>query len=512
MLLSNRSPRTRRCPAPSSGLALALICAAWLLALPVSAQQTESSELTAEQLREVQRQEARRLRELSAQPRFRLAGPRPSRSVCGNGDFETGLDAGEWEGGYGTIGQQGQPNEGDPIFGSFTPGLFPGALTSNGTHQTHVTAGNDPTVAVSQLAPVGLGGPPSLSAGAVRIGNSMSLYGSELLSKTFAVPPDHAIIPFWYAVVQQNPSGHTAQQQPSFWVRVLDANGQEIAGAVDLGNGAAKAVADSTNPFYQSAGNGVVYRDWSCAEIDLSGHVGETVTVQFVSEDCARGAHYGYAYVDNFCGTCTGDASGSVSLAATCGGSVCVDYTLPVSASGTTGSAQIELQVSQGGTVVQSFASPTLSGGTQHCFDLDPGVFTSAAAYDLVATGHFAIGGATLAPKSDRDEGYQLVCDPCQQPEASRCCRFGACCVGSACVQIAPEECGKLGGTYFGDLSSCQVGACCTADACVRIPRSECDKLNGSYQGDQTTCSPAVCRSIGVGPGPGHGHDTTSPR
>jgi hypothetical protein len=30
------------------------------------------------------------------------------------------------------------------------------------------------------------------------------------------------------------------------------------------------------------------------------------VTVEFVTEDCAQFGHYGYAYLDNFCGTCPG--------------------------------------------------------------------------------------------------------------------------------------------------------------------------------------------------------------
>lgn len=477
-------------------------------AAPAARAQQAGDEMTAAEIEEFEGQKAELLRWLARQPQLRMQRPVIAHSVCGNGDFEGRLDPAEWTGGHGFIFRSGQPNTGDPDFDNFISGLVAGPLPSRDSHQTLVSAGSDPTVGITQVAPIGLTGPGSTSGSAVRIGNAGNRWGSELLSKTFTVSSQRQLIPFWYALVLENPPGHSPVEQPSFWVRVLDSAGNEITGAVDLGNGSAQAVADRDNPFFQALGTaGIVYRDWSCAQIDLSDHVGETVTVQFVTEDCAQGAHYGYAYVDNYCGTCAGDPSGSVTfdpaVSGACGGGeVCVDYTLPAAA-GASGSAVIELAVEVNGAAVYILTSPTLTSGTRHCFDLDPASFAPGGAQvDLVATAQLSLGGVSLAPKSDRIDGYELSCDPCRQAGASRCCRFGACCVGSACVQVAPGECEKLGGLYFGDLSSCQVGACCTANGCVRIPRSECDKLDGAYRGDQTTCKANTCLDVVIGPGP----------
>jgi len=325
-----------------------------------------------------------------------------AQTACGNGDFESDLDAAEWAGGRGSV-----PDSGDPDFASFVAGLQGGPLSSASSRQTLVTAGTDTTVGINQVAPVGLDGTPGGSTRAVRIGNAVDNFGSELLSKTFTVTAAESVIRFWYAAVFEDP-GHPPHQQPSFWVRVVDSTGAVLPGVVDLGNNSDKLVSDGTNPFFVLHQGGVLYRDWSCAQIDLSGHVGETVTVQFVTEDCAQGAHFGYAYVDNFCGSCQGDPSGTIevnpSASTSCGpGQVCFDFTLPAAGS-TTGTAVITLDIRQNGGLAQALTSPLLTEGNRHCFALDPasipGLLGNLGSFDIVATAQFAIDNTPLAPKS----------------------------------------------------------------------------------------------------------------
>ncbi|MBK8923089.1 MAG: hypothetical protein IPM81_16510 [Saprospirales bacterium] len=52
--------------------------------------------------------------------------PQPSASICGNGDFETGIDPAEWAGGYGNLN--------DPT--TLTAGFAPGLINLPGTHHT----------------------------------------------------------------------------------------------------------------------------------------------------------------------------------------------------------------------------------------------------------------------------------------------------------------------------------------------------------------------------------------
>lgn len=349
---------------------------------------------------------------------------------CGNGDFETGLSTTEWQGGYGSISSTGSI-----LYGSFTNGILSGPYNSASARQTLVTTGSDPvllasspSIVMSQVAPGG-------STRAVRIGNAVNGNGAELLSKSFVVTSASSVISFWYALVLQNPTGHPANAQPAFRVRVIDnSTGLEITGVADLGGGSNVAVADASNPFFQSTtynGSPLVYRNWSCAQINLSGHVGTSVTVQFVTNDCAYGAHFGYAYIDNFCGNCNtpNNPSGSINFnsgsSTNCGrGQLCFTYTLPKQGS-VTGSVTIILRIYQNGVLVATLTSPTLTSGTSYCFNIDPltmsGINTSLYGLDFTATGAFAIGSTSLPsllvgiPPQGQVTGlnndYQLYCD-----------------------------------------------------------------------------------------------------
>lgn len=398
-----------------------------------------ASEITPQQRQALDRQEAGRLKLLQDNPNLRFQKTAVLASACGNGDFESGIDPAQWAGGHGTVS-----NAGDPNFASFTAGLFPGPLTSSGAHQTSVAAGNDAVVGINQVAPGG-------SAKSVRIGNMAAGFGSELLSKTFVVTAAESVIKFWYAVVLEDPQ-HPFVQQPSLWVRALDSTGAVIPGAVNLGNGSDKLVSDGTNPFFnKKPSTFILYRDWSCAQIDLSSQIGKTVTIEFVTEDCAQGAHYGYAYIDNVCGSCAGDPSGDIvfnkAASSDCGvGKVCFDYTLPVSGT-ITGAVVIKLDVLQNGAVVGSLSSPNLTSGTSYCFDVDPasipGLSAGPGAFDFVATGQFTIGSTVLAPKSTgaAPDGVQ----PGMNNDYKIACEWAGCCPGPNLLQNSSFEAGNSG-------------------------------------------------------------------
>jgi len=213
---------------------------------------------------------------------------------CGNGDLERQLDPNEWQGAYGLR----------PVFGilcnpvnftNLSAGILGGPITSAAAHHTWVGPGTDPNAGIPTTA--------HGSSGAVRIGNAVPGAGCELLSKTFIVTPAQRTISFRYAVVLQD-FGHPPSCQPYFQVRVTDASGAIVPGAFDFGGGTDTLVADRTNPLFQTSGPEVVYKDWSCARINLASKVGQQVTIEFVTVDCGWGGHWGYAYIDDFCGTC----------------------------------------------------------------------------------------------------------------------------------------------------------------------------------------------------------------
>ncbi|HEV2719281.1 MAG TPA: hypothetical protein VG323_04620 [Thermoanaerobaculia bacterium] len=215
---------------------------------------------------------------------------------CGNGDLDKLLDPAEWQGAYGT-----RPLPGIfcmPVnFTNLSAGLLAGSILSSSAHHTWVPSAFDSNVGIPTTA--------QGSAGAVRIGNQAAGYGCELLSKTFIVTPAQRRIVFRYAVVLQD-GGHVPTAcQAFFQVRVTDASGAIVPGAFDFGGGSDTLFADAANPAFLKQGPDLLYTDWRCAHIDLSSKVGQQVTVELVTSDCGYGGHFGYAYIDTFCGRCT---------------------------------------------------------------------------------------------------------------------------------------------------------------------------------------------------------------
>jgi hypothetical protein len=373
-------------------------------------------EVAFDQFLEFEKQEFQRQAALERTPALKYQPGLPSMTPCGNGDFDKGLDAAEWQGAFGLL-----PLSGSNPFSSFTAGLFPGTgINDFNSHQTWVSPGTDPNVGIPLTA--------QGSGGAVRIGNAINLYGCELLSKTFTVTAAQSLIKFWYAVVLQDP-GHSPPDQPFFWVRVTDAAGNIVPGAFDFGNGTDRVRADQTNPFFQvkAGGTPTVFKDWTCAQINLSSQVGKKVTVEFVTGDCGQGGHFGYAYIDNFCGNCAGSPEGNVTFDAgassKCGpGKLCFNYELPHIGK-QTGTITITLAIYQNGVLMTTMTSPTLSSGTSYCFAITPSTMPlnpSLEGFDFVATGAFAIGNTNLTPMlvgaapdgfvPGQNNDYQVAC------------------------------------------------------------------------------------------------------
>lgn len=438
-------------------------------------------------------------------------GQTAPHTACGNGDFEESLTTAEWNGADGCVVSTGVPS-----FTNF--GLSSGAIDLDAAHQTRVDAlvKDERTKIIARVAPVDRNGVLGASKFAVRIGNAVTGYGgscpgdggTEKLTKTFVVT--QLVVPFWYAVVLQNPN-HGDLEDPSFYVVVRDAAGNEIPGLVDLGNG--KPVLVSTDAFLETAPGGLRYRPWSCKQIVFRPeHLGKVVTVEFVTEDCAQGGHYGYAYVDNVCGVCEGpDPTGTISFTESestdCGrGRICFDYTLPT-AGGQTGSVKVTLDIIQNGVVVETLDKPTING-TKACFDIDPAAMpklsAAAGGFDFAATGAFTlsntsspkfVGSLPDGTKPGANNDYKLVCDS------------EGCCPGTNLVRNGNFEAGSDGSfvsSYTIDGGPFTAGAIVPGELGV-ISGSEAGAISSSWNAvDASSCSTggkylAVNGAIGQG-------------
>lgn len=447
-------------------------------------QKLKTTEITLEQHLEREKAEFHRLRALEQDPALKYKPAIGTITPCGNGDFEKELNQAEWQGAYGAL-NSGTP--GNINFGALTAGILSGSITAQSSnkydfsqqaHQTWVGVGIDPYVGIPTTA--------QGSSGAVRIGNAVTGGGCELLSKTFVVTPALRTITFWYAAVLQNPdpNTHGKGEQPYFMVRVTDAAGNVIPSAFDFGTGSGNIlVADSKNPFFQTAtdpksNEPIVYKDWSCAQIDLSTQVGQQVTIEFVTADCWHTGHWGYAYIDSFCGDCAGSPTGNITYnceASThCGpGRICFNYSLPTipatpKSGALTGSVVITLDIYQNSTLLTTFTSPTLTTGRSHCFDITPasfpGINPALGGFDFVATGTFAIGGTPLgkikvgsAPdgiEPGQNNDYQIACKSCEEIKREQEAHLSRQCARKA--NFLPRtncDCADSGG---GESSECR--------------------------------------------------------
>lgn len=137
---------------------------------------------------------------------------------------------------------------------------------------------------------------PNGSGYSIQLGNSGTGAQAERVSYTFKIPENENdfIIIYNYAVVFQNPN-HLEFEQPSFSTEVFD----ETTGG-NIGCASFKFVASGNLPGFEKSkiGADVYYKNWSPVTIKLYGYAGKTIRLEFTTNDCTKGGHFGYAYVD----------------------------------------------------------------------------------------------------------------------------------------------------------------------------------------------------------------------
>ena len=206
---------------------------------------------------------------------------------CENADFELGTLK-NWIGAY---GRDEAPGE--------NAGFVEGYINEPMSRHTIVTAGSyDATVgpALSTTGPLG-------KRYGLRLGNRRTGGEGEMISYEFEVTPENINFFYYYAVCLQDVSGHTTDDQPFFSVQMFDESGIEIQCAhYDVTTEQA-----ANDPLFKeynilTGGGTAYYRDWSLVAVPLDNYIGETVRVDFTVTDCGLGGHFGYAYIDAFCG------------------------------------------------------------------------------------------------------------------------------------------------------------------------------------------------------------------
>ncbi len=222
-------------------------------------------------------------------------------AFCTNSDFAQGTFA-NWTGCSGC-----NP---DPNGGVCTSG---GVCTTPG-----IVSGNQDIMSGFGIDPCG--NFPVVCPGftySARLGNALPPGGTatnfepgavaQELNYSFTVPVSgNNVFTYNYAVVFENPAGHTAIQAPYFRAGLYTANGDTVPCsyynyiATTNNSGFATNAATACNPLYDS-GDPVEYKPWTPVSIDLAPYAGQTLYARFISSDCSLGGHYGYAYIACTC-------------------------------------------------------------------------------------------------------------------------------------------------------------------------------------------------------------------
>ena len=234
--------------------------------------------------------------------------------------FESGTLAG-WECAIGSISQTGSmaPNAVRPAFLTLTAlGPIPNL------HTVIAAGGKDYYGEFSTNAPNG-------SGYVVQLGNDFPGRGAERISYTIDVPAnvDEYSIIFNYAVVFESPT-HDYDEQPRFTARVFD-----VASNTSTECGSFQFVASgglpgftvspnrSRNPTSGGGGGGipggivpVLYKEWSPVLVNLSAYLGKRIRLEFTTNDCSLGGHFGYAYID-FNENCSIPVTGNITCPGT---------------------------------------------------------------------------------------------------------------------------------------------------------------------------------------------------
>jgi len=163
---------------------------------------------------------------------------------------------------------------------------------------------------------------PNGSGFSVKLGNAAGGARAESLTYRYTIPSTVSVFSlfFHYAIVLQNPD-HSAEEQPRFRARIFNVTDNVSIDCVNF-----DFTASSSLPGFQVSPRdaSVIYKDWTPITLNLTGYAGKTIELEFITSDCTRNGHFGYAYVD-----VNSNCNGAISGSSICPGSTSLTLTAP---------------------------------------------------------------------------------------------------------------------------------------------------------------------------------------
>lgn len=243
--------------------------------------------------------------QIKPNPYFPLYNPNTLRSPtgCPNADFEDYAFT-NWTGGTGDCTNYPTPTV-------WNPGLISGPFNTSESNPSsqHTILDNFATYDLNAGITAGVPNIPYVAPGggavSVRLGNSHIWQGTEFLKYPLTVTASNNSFSYQYAIVLEDPPGHLSSEQPRFTVTIYDGSGIIIPGpcmsySID---GDAASMDTAFKPFFDPFFGSIqgYYKKWTTMVVDLTSYIGQTVTIEFVTQDCTLSGHFGYAYIDATC-------------------------------------------------------------------------------------------------------------------------------------------------------------------------------------------------------------------
>lgn len=265
------------------------------------------------------------------------------------------------------------------------------------------------------------------------------------LTKQIQLTATQEVIGFYFALVMEDPT-HTysnmTTRNPFFTVRAIAADGVTVLDEYCK-------TSSASDPFFLTStvncGNPndpIVYSNWNCNILSVSGDIGDIITLEFTAADCGATAHFGYAYVDDICSECTDPLTGIVLLdpleeCVNGPTQICGTYIPPAGDN----PSNIDITVLSGGTdvTVGTISGTWNSTDQTWCATIDPSNFPSGSGgYDLQVTMDFAGGNTEVDvhsnPGPDNDV-YVGSSGPCVVPDGLSCLPFSGGFGGTAWLE-----------------------------------------------------------------------------
>lgn len=119
----------------------------------------------------------------------------------------------------------------------------------------------------------------------------------QSLRYTMTIDSTNALLIMKFALVLQFAQDHSTEMEPRFRLTLYDQKGEKIPDCANYDVYSSNNNVKGFESFRPVGANAPVeWRDWTTVGANLLKYVGQTITIEFMSADCTKRFHYGYAY------------------------------------------------------------------------------------------------------------------------------------------------------------------------------------------------------------------------